>query len=711
MSPLGLSLRREPYRLSENLARVKESLAILATGSRSKTVYKWSILIALALSTAPATAQISLWKMGGQGLAWSQNDSSEVFIDFQTFPGSIAPTYFDGEENILSKLPFWSPFKFPTDLGYEDGLIPRVWRAANGFYWFTAGTLTTEWVDGDSSSYSPPVARGINSEWYTFDVGVPVPANVVGFYTPPHGFRADGTLLHDDIFKAFEVSIAEEFDPVLNLENNDNDYHRLETLIADVPLNFDANVQLEFPKQYVRFIRLRRNPSIDDKAFASGQANVQQGTIGEFELKGEGVPKRVFYLSKIISLGRTVNFGRLFWDATPMRMVKGVPTPVDDAQARLAISVRSGRDDDPNVYHEFTDTGAERTVSRMRFEKELKQPDQTTQGQIQEGKPGLRASIIYDQDNWTFWSFPIPESGQPAPLERGNHIQVRLTFESSSFFDLVRLDSLWIETAPPLASQVIGEVARFDEPTPDGGLTEVYLGEMTDFTYDVRTLFDGANQPGFDTIRIRTGSRPQFKGLEMGQPLQVIEPTEVIETESELVVRLSQSITRSRNEPVRLVFGTEVFIFANTFAGEVFDANEESLPQQIEAGNASNEVNTNSLRVLGGAQDAGAPIENLALSSEVLTPNDDGANDVLAINYTLFRLPGPVPVALNIYDLRGVRVGGLELGMQGAGPQTVHWDGRDAGGELLVPGLYLVEIVLKSEFKTFRHQQPLGLAY
>ena len=133
---------------------------------------------------------------------------------------------------------------------------------------------------------------------------MPVPADVVGFYTPPHGFRADGSLLRDDIFKAFEVSIAEEFDPVLNLENNDNDYHRLETLVSDVPLNFAANVQLGFPKQYVRFIRLRSKPSIDDKTFASGQANVQQGTIGEFELKGAGVPKRVFYVSKIIDLGR-----------------------------------------------------------------------------------------------------------------------------------------------------------------------------------------------------------------------------------------------------------------------------------------------------------------------------------------------------------------------------------------------------------------------
>ena len=672
---------------------------------------KGSIFIVLVLAAVPAGAQVSLWKLGVVGEPWSENDSSEVFIDFETFPGSIAPVYFNGEENILAKHPFWSPFKFPTDLGYEDGFIPRVWRAANGFYWFTAGTLTTEWVDGDSSSYSPPVARGINSEWYTFDVGVPVPADVVGFYTPPHGFRADGSLLKDDIFKAFEVSIAEEFDPVLNQENNDNDYHRLETLVSDVPLNFEANVQLDFPKQYVRFIRLRRKSSIDDKTFASGQANVQQGTIGEFELKGEGVPRRVFYVSRIINLGRTVNFGRLFWTATPMRMVNGVPVEADVARASLKVAVRSGRDADPNVYHEFTDTGAERTVTRQRYEKELKQPDQTTGGQIQEGKPGLRASIVYDQDNWTFWSFPVVESGQPAPLERGSHIQIRVDMQSESYFDFVRLDSLWLEVSSPLALQVVGEVARLDEPMPNRGLTEVSLGETTDFTYDLRADFTSSSQRGFDAIEIRTGSRPQFKGLEMGQPLEAVEPLEVVEDKDRLVVHLPRRVVRTHNVPVRLVFGTQIFVFANTFTGEVFDTVGENLPQQVEAGDATAGVGTNSLRVLGGSSQSESIIEDLAFSTGVVTPNGDGVHDRLAVDYTLFRLPAPVPVVVKIYDLRGAELVRRELGLQRAGPQTVQWDGRGGDGQLLPPGLYLLEVALESEFKTFRHLQPLGLAY
>ncbi len=660
----------------------------------------------LLLLAVQAQAQVGTFQFGGRGSAWSSSDSNTVFIDFARFPGSIAPVYFDGESNILDQLPLWSPFKFPTELDYEDGLIPRVWRAANGFYWYTAGTLTTEWVDGDSSSYSPPVRRGIESEWYTFDVGVPVPADVVGFYTPPTGFRADGTPLSDDIFKAFEVSISEEFDPVLNLENGDGDYHRLNHLVADFPLNYEANVQLDFPKQYVRFIRLQRKPSIDD-----GVRGVMQGTIGEFELKGAGVPRRVIYVSQIMDLGRIVNFGNIHWSVTPMRYVNGVAEEVENANASMRVEVRSGRDSDPNVYHEFTDTGAERVVTRERYENELKQPDQATGGGIQEGKPGLRASVVYDSENWTFWSFPITQPGVQAPLERGSHIQARITLESESYFDFVRLDSLWLETSAPLARQVVGEIARSDEPDPERGLTEVSLGEMTDFTYDIRAQFDNVGQGGFDALRIRTGSRPSFKQLEMGDPLVAVDPSEVREEDGELVIYLPRRVTRQSSDPLRVVFGAEVFVFANTFAGEVFDTQSTSLPQQIEAGDASDAIGTNNLRVLGGSEQTGDIIEDLRFVSSAVTPNGDGINDALRIEYTLFRMPAPIPVELNVYDLQGRRVGQVELGLQSAGPQQVEWDGSNGSGALLPPGMYLIEIALRAELKTFRHLQPVGVAY
>jgi hypothetical protein len=656
-------------------------------------------------------AEVELWKIGGSGLSWAANDTIGVFVDVTTTPGALQPEYFSLEDNILSSRSSWSPFKSPTELDYIDGSIPRIWRAANGFYWYTAGVITPNWVDGDSLSYSPPVARGANSEWYTIDVGVPVPASIVGFFTPPRGVRADGSLLKDDLVPAFEISVARESDPVLDLEKNDNDYHRLETLVADVQQNFASDVRMHFPTQYVRYIRYKRNQSISDTEFARDASNVQTGTIGEFVLRGEGVPQRIFYISKIIDLGRTVNFGRLFWHATPMRIIDGVATPVEEAAAQIKVEIRSGRDDTPDIYHEFTDTGGELIVSREHFEKNLKQPDQNLNGQIQEGKPGLRASILYDEDNWAFWSFPLSEQGQQAPLERGRHIQLRVTLESESFFDLVRLDSLWLEVSPPLAQQVVGEVARLDNPEPERGRTEVSLGETTDFTYDIRSEFDTDGQSGFDALRIRTGSRPQFKRLEMGQPLVAVDPEEVIEENDQLIIHLPRRITRESSEPVRVVFGTEIFVFSNTFAGEVFDSQGEDLPQIVEGGDVSEEVNTGSLRVFGLSAGAQTVIDDLQFSSKVVTPNGDGINDEVTIDYLLFRLPQDLPVALDIYGIDGRLIAHLTKGLQGAGPQRVRWDGRDESGRLLAPGLYLMDLNIDSEFKSFRHLQPIGIAY
>ena len=669
-------------------------------------------LLATIFLAGVARADVELWQLGGNtGLGWDGNDTTQVFIDFSAVPGSVQPVIFDSSINILSARDNWSPFKFPTELDYVDGSIPRIWRAANGFYWFTAGVLTPSWVDGDSLSYSPPVARGAHSEWYTIDIGVPVPASVVGFFAPPRGFRADGTLLVDDIVPAFELSVAEDFAPQLDLENNDHDYHKFETLIADVQQNFASDIQIDIPPQYLRFIRYRRNQSILDTQFARGHNNQQSGTIGEFVVNGQGVARRVFYISKIIDLGRTVNFGRLFWSATPMRVIDGVPAPVEDANASLTIEVRSGRDADPNVYHEFTDTGGELIVSRERYETELKRPDQQTGGQIQEGKPGLRASVLYDQDNWTFWSFPITQSGQPAPLERGSHLQVRLNLLSDTFFDFVRIDSLWIETSPPLAQQVVGELARFDDPAPARGLTEVRLGERTDFTYDLRAEFTGAGQQGFDAIKVRTSSRPQFKQLLMGAALQAVEPLAVTEGEDELIVQLPERITRGSNEPIRLVFGTEVYVFANTFTGEVFDTESSDLPQLIEEGDVRDEVNSASLQVYGLAAGGDRTIQDLRFSSGVVTPNGDGANDELRVEYQLFKLPQPLPVELVVYSLDGREIARIDQGVQGAGPQIARWDGKAADGKALPPGLYLLDLSIRSELKDFRYLRAVGVAY
>ena len=155
-------------------------------------------------------------------------------------------------------------------------------------------------------------------------------------------------------------------------------------------------------------------------------------------------------------------------------MVDGTPVETPDAAARLKVEVRTGLDDDPAIYHEYMDTGLERVVSRDHYENALRtrfvrihaMADLTER----QPKPGVRASITYDSDNWTFWSAPFVESGQPINLRNGTHLQFRVTMESDSFDDFVHLDSLWLETAPLLAANVRGEVAPLDDPQPASGI-------------------------------------------------------------------------------------------------------------------------------------------------------------------------------------------------------------------------------------------------
>ena len=135
------------------------------------------------------------------------------------------------------------------------------------------------------------------------------------------------------------------------------------------------------------------------------------------------------------------------------------------------------------------------------------------------------------------------------------------------------------------------------------------------------------------------------------------------------------------------------------------------MPQPVVGGDAGQALSTNSLHVLGVVDSAPSVVQELSVSTSVLTPNGDGVHDRLQIRYTLFRLPELVPVALEIYSLDGRRLARIDAGQQAAGPQETEWDGRDESGALLPPGVYLLSVAPNAEFATSAQILPLGIAY
>ena len=666
------------------------------------------------LAPAVLTAEVTTWQLGGSQ-PWAGQDTVSIMIDFERVPGAIQPVRVDPSVNIISLLDNWTTFRQPKELGYIDGERPRIWKWNEGNGDPTENGVAL--IDADSTTYNSSKAEGIGKQFFTIDLAVPMPAHTFGFHTPSGGFRSDGTPLRTDSTPAFQISIQEENSEIFAFKGP----LPLARIVAEPVQNFAPDVRVGFDQQYVRFFRWARKFSIIDETAlsrggAEGQGNQARsllGTISEFEVYGEGFPKRATYRSKIIDLGAEQNFGRLFFTATPMRFVAGEAVEAPDARAFAEVEVRTGRDDDPNIYHEYTVTGKEKVVSRDRYENDLRTGFARTCASCdfvqRSPRPGMRAAITYDRDNWTFWSTPTTQSGLPLNLESGSFIQVLITLHSTRFADFVRLDSLWVERAPLLAARVLGEVAPLADPRPAHGFGEVALGEMVEFAYDLSASFSGGNQRGFDQVRIHTGARPAFKELLVGG--QATDPAAIREEDDGLTVILSERVTRANNAPLRIVFAAEVFELATTFLGTVTDSEAETLPQPIVSGDASELLSTNSLRVLSVSAQQPALLQNLRFSTPVLTPNGDGVHDELHVAYALYGLPEQVPVELTVYALDGRRVTAVPQGLQTAGPQTARWDGRDAQGAALPPGVYLISVALQSEHRAASVLRPVGLAY
>lgn len=104
-------------------------------------------------------------------------------------------------------------------------------------------------------------------------------------------------------------------------------------------------------------------------------------------------------------------------------------------------------------------------------------------------------------------------------------------------------------------------------------------------------------------------------------------------------------------------------------------------------------------------------IGRLALQPAVFTPNGDGRNDAVQIEYDLLYLVDAVRVELAVFDLAGRAVGVLYDGPATSGRFAVEWDGRTAGGRLVPPGSYLVRLSAAIDRGQQRRQHLVSVVY
>ena len=633
------------------------------------------IMVAVCLVALPVSAEVRKWTVGvDDGSTWRDQELRSTAMSFDT-PGAIQLVAFTSEDNVISSLNWADAFP----MGY-------VQERAEALIWDNIAVVRPllDIVDGvDTTSTNLAFKRfGVaqNGTKFFFDLGTRFPGNRIAFFPRLDGISSEGRPFSEDYIRGYVLNVN---DGSTFNEQNEPIY----TPLKRVDFTRENAAQVDFPLQFVRYISLE-------------VTSASPFELAEFQLFGAGFAPGGSYRSDIIDLGEPANFSKMEWTMEKLRQVGDEFLVESAADAEVTVVMRTGLDDNPRIYYEYTNL----------FTRERRVVSESEYNSLDEG---VRGPIDDDQLNWSLWSAPFTESGQPIQLPSPRrYFQFEVRIESNAILDGLRLSSLSVEhTIPPVAQLLVAEISKLDDPRPVGNVPIVPAGDFTTFAYDVIAEVREADT-GFDALRILTPqSTPEFRQFFMGEDAAQVIPDSVREEPGSMTVYFSSQRPGAGIHRMRAVLDAQIFVQGTFVEAEVFDSESGEVPQRVQPGDANPEVLTNALRVLTTAASANNLVSSLALSSPVFTPNGDGINDQLVVNYNLLQLVKPVAVEVEIYDLAGRQVRTVLNAESVSGAYAVSWDGRDDRRQVVPPGIYVAVVQVHTERETFVSTSSMGVAY
>jgi len=694
-----------------------------------------------ALTADAASAKLNVWHVGGKERRWAQWEESAVVMDDTSNPGRIRPQEFHPEENIVRTLfsgkieTDWSSRPPSLTLYYREGM-PCCWWGIAGGEGRSLPLVDGDWDNSYSWELNEQYAPHIG-EWFTIDLGIPMPVNKVVF-GPPQTDQLTPLLnrpRRENYMKGYKFSAAREKPDWLDEEHSLyrgirewtkewTNIRQFKDVLVENMENTKSLTVIAFPTQYLRFFRIQNTIEAPFE-------------IGEIEIYGEGFTSRACYTSKIIDLQQIANFGRIWWKATKWRRnPEGVVERVPEVSARMVVETRSGNDTTPLIYHQYTDKHRLKVVDEDTWLKlEPYQPGKPI-------RPYMRGPVTYDEENWSHWSVPAYQSPGKQIISPGpaRYFQFRITIWTDDFRETISVDSLWFEfSSPPLAEKLLGEIALLNDPSPPGEISVVDPGAPATFTYDIKASFSSPLQSGFDSLQINLPSQALFKRLQVGNRDGFVTIAcedsvlgssvykdlltgkriyvDTASPEKMVLYFPSQPIAPGSWDRLRVVFCSSVLVYGNRFTGKVWKSGRETLPQTIQPGDANSEVTTDKLTVLVKEQCLGTVLDAVEVSPKVVTPNGDGANDAAKFSYKLLQITGKVEVEIAVFDLSGTRVRTVYRGSEARGIYEVEnkgskfWKGDNQQGELVAPGLYIWQISVSSDSGCFNKIGTIAVVY
>ena len=367
----------------------------------------------------------------------------------------------------------------------------------------------------------------------------------------------------------------------------------------------------------------------------------------------------------------------------------------------------------------------------------------------------VRGRIEPDLEFWS--STQVATNGDLVPAPSGRpYVQVEVAFTSQSPESATILRNLRIEySSPQSTDELFGEIAP---------AAEVIAGRDTSFVLALQASL-GSGNSGFNRLQVSTPVRTgAIEELEMdlgdGQVLRLenegeaegeIAPGRFRELhvaddrfvlgfpllepagDGEALEVLLRARFRCRVIDFRTPFTASVFldtlgleverdyssrgILALAGGGERPDTLAFFLPQLatsrdiVDFAATDNLSDRNSLIVTADiSAQSSQLVSNIRIGPNPFTPNGDGINDEMTVSLDVQRLVTPKPVRLEIFDLGGRRLHLIERELASGG-YSQQWDGRDATGQLVPPGIYILSISTEADDAGEARTRTVSVAY
>jgi len=264
------------------------------------------------------------------------------------------------------------------------------------------------------------------------------------------------------------------------------------------------------------------------------------------------------------------------------------------------------------------------------------------------------------------------------------------------------------------------------------------------FEYSTRPLADelraevsplqaapGTETPFILSLQMRSsedGTSTGFRFLSVQTPAQVIAIDSVRVDDKSVIfttdtardggfdINLWQRVVRDGSF-VQVFFRAAIFIDGTRFQVRVLDRRKAAESTEIDTVyQFAREGDVDPLSLGAGLavrlEEANASvIGSLASTRLLLTPNNDGVNDIFRISYDLLKLTRPAPVFFEIFGLDGQKIRRGFSGQDLSGRYARIWDGRDDYGDLVAPGIYLYRIEVDADAGTSARAGTVHVVY